>query len=373
MSFFKTTIAKYAKRTDWLLLFFGCIATFIGLILIYSATRSYGTEKHMIVQGGAAALGVFAFLAITTFDFERISDFWIPLLVLNLLFIGSLYFLGTGGDTTGNNSWIRFGPIGIQPAELGKLVFIVTFAKHMSVCRERLNSPFVILQLLLHGGANILFVYVFSEDLGMAAAYIFIFVIMFFLGGVSVKWLVPMAAVGGLSLPLIWKYVLGKYQKDRVLVLFDPSINPTIAYHAQQSKIALGSGKIFGRGYLQGRQTQYALLPAKHTDFIFSVAGEEFGLVGCSIILLLLSSVVLRIFYNASRMSSSFSFLVCSGIGAMFMIQTIINVGMCVGIMPVIGLTLPFMSYGGTSLVTMFCALGIVSSLVVRNKPNRVR
>ena len=373
INFFLNSLKFYIKKLDWLLFATGIVASAYGLVLIYSASRSMANpNKLMIVQIGALILGILIFFIVATFDFERISNFWIPIMILNLLFQMSVAVLGEAGNT-GNQSWIRLGPIGIQPGEVGKLIFIFTFAKHIAICKDRINSPLNVLALLAHAGATMGCVFLFSKDLGMAITYALITAIMLFLSGLSFKWLVPMFIGAAGALPLVWKFVLKDYQKLRILVVFDPSVSEKYSYHAQQSKIAMGSGGIWGTGLMQGRQTQYSLLPAKHTDFIFAVAGEELGLIGCLAIVALLAFITLKIFYNAGKMNTDFSFLICVGLGTMFMVQTLINVGMCVGVAPVIGLTLPFFSYGGTSLVTNFCALGIVAALLIKNRPDRLR
>lgn len=196
--------------------------------------------------------------------------------------------------------------------------------------------------------------------------------VMIFASGISFGWIAPMAIFSGLSLPFVWRNLLHPYQRLRIEVVWNPAASEKYAYQAKQAKLAIGAGGIKGCGFLMGRQTQYALLPAKHTDFIFAVCAEEFGLIGCSILVVLLSLIIFKIFINSLKMNDPLSFLMCVGIGTMFLVQVLINVGMCIGIAPVIGLTLPFVSYGGTSLLTNFCALGIVSSLLINNKPHRI-
>ena len=279
--------------------------------------------------------------------------------------------LGTAGDT-GNRSWIRFGGIGIQPAEFGKIIFICTLACHIDRLKDRINSVKAIVQLTLHFLLTVAAVYIPSKDLGMAVAYVFIFAIMMFSSGLSWKWIGGITAGAVAVSPLVWRF-LGDYQRNRILVLFDPAIDPSIYYQTDQSILALGAGQFLGSGYMQGRQTQYNILPAKYTDSIFSVIGEEFGFVGCCVVIVLLGTLVLRLFYNASQCDNRFSYLICAGMASMFTIQILINIGMCVGVMPVIGLTLPFFSYGGSSLVTMFLSLGIVAGFVLRQRPAWLR
>lgn len=371
MKLFFDSLKNYIKKLDWILLILSVILSTCGLILIYSATRSYNTDKFMIVQSASLVLGIIIFFIVGTFNFEQISRFWLPILGLNLIFLLSVRFLGTDGGT-GNNSWIRFAGIGIQPGEIGKLIFIFTFAKHITLVSEKINSPSSVLALLAHGGIVIGFVYLFSHDLGMAITYILIMAFMLFASGMSMKWIIPGGILGVSSLPFIYKYLLADYQKLRIKVVWDPSASEKYSYQAKQSRLAIGSGGLTGSGFLQGRQTQYSLLPAKHTDFIFSVCAEEFGFVGCMILIGLLALLVFKIFLNASKLHDPMASLMCVGIGSMFLVQTLINIGMCTGLAPVIGLTLPFLSYGGTSLVTNFCALGMVVALVAHNKPRRI-
>ena len=369
---FKAT-AAYIKKCDLMLLAIAVTASLMGLVAVYSATLSMGSDKYMIVQAAAIALGCIGFFIITLFDLDRFGDLWIWAYLFNLVFLFSLRFLGTGGETTGNNSWIRFGPIGIQPAEIGKLIFIFTFARHIYVLRDRINRPSSVLQLIFHALSTAGFVYIFSDDLGMCIIYLMIFIIMFFASCISMKWFLSLCAGGLASLAPLWMFVLKPYHKYRILVLFDPDINPDIAYHGIQSMIAVGGGKLFGYGYLQGPQTQYATLPEKHNDFIFSTICEEWGFIGGVAVILVLCLLVWRIYHDAFEAYDRFSYLVCIGIGGMFMSQILINIGMCLGIMPVIGITLPFFSYGGTSVVTCFGALGIVCGLKMRERPERLR
>ena len=306
-------------------------------------------------------------------DFENLSRFWKIFFVLNLLLQLLIIPFGSEGDT-GNRSWIRFQSIGlgIQPAEFGKVIFIFTFAAHINQLKEKLNSPFSVLQLLAHFGVIAAAVFVPTKDLGMAVTYALIFAIMMFSSGLNWKWIGGMGLAGMAAVPVLWSF-LEDYQRNRILVLFDPAISEKIYYQTERSILALGSGQLFGSGYLQGAQIQGNRLPAKSTDFIFSVVGEEFGFMGCCAVMILLSALVFRIFYDAAHCDSRFSYLSCAGIGSMLMVQILINLGMCAGVAPVIGLTLPLFSYGGSSIVTVFGALGMVAGFVLRQRPAWLR
>ena len=363
---------EYLKKCDLLLLGMAVVISCVGMVAIYSATYSYHRPKFLIVQGAAILIGVCAYFVVSLIDLDRFGDLWPAALVLNLLLLFSLKFLGEGGESTGNNSWIRFGPIGIQPAEIGKIIFVFTFARHIHALRDKLDSPTALLQLLAHALITAGFVYLFSDDLGMCVIYMMITVVMLFASGLPMKFFLPLCALGGGALVPMWRWFLKDYHKLRILVLFDPDVSPRIAYNGIQSMVAVGGGGLFGYGFLKGPQTQYSVLPAKHTDFIFASISEEWGFIGSVAVLVMLASLVWRLFYNASQVHDRFSYLICVGIGGMLMSQIMINVGMCLGVMPVIGITLPFISYGGTSVVATFAALGLVCGVRMRQRPERL-
>lgn len=366
-------IKQYCRHADLALFLLALTCSLLGLAAIYSATLNYGSNRYLIVQGAAILLGIFCYTVASLVDFENLSRFWKIFFALNLLLQLLIIPFGSEGDT-GNRSWIRFQSIGlgIQPAEFGKVIFIFTFAAHINQLKEKLNSPFSVLQLLAHFGVIAAAVFVPTKDLGMAVTYALIFAIMMFSSGLNWKWIGGMGLAGMAAVPVLWSF-LEDYQRNRILVLFDPAISEKIYYQTERSILALGSGQLFGSGYLQGAQIQGNRLPAKSTDFIFSVVGEEFGFMGCCAVMILLSALVFRIFYDAAHCDSRFSYLSCAGIGSMLMVQILINLGMCAGVAPVIGLTLPLFSYGGSSIVTVFGALGMVAGFVLRQRPAWLR
>ena len=362
----KQAIKNYFKKTDFLLLAIALAASGYGLLLI----SSVGSTREMIVQIVGICLGVAAYFVLTLFDIEQISSLWKVALVLNLLLLLVPFFFGTGSEETGNNSWVRINlssslQVGFQPAEIGKVIYVFTLARHFRVLGDRLNDFKSIILLGIHAILPVAFVFLFSEDDGMAASYLFIFIVMAFAGGVALKYC--FAGILGFlgAIPLLWFFVFGTYQKDRFIVLFDHTYKAdSVGYHQTQSVSAIQSGGFWGDGYGKGSICQYDFLPADHTDFIFCVACEEFGFFGGLSILVLLSAIILICVLSAISMrDDKFSMLCCVGVAAMFTFQTFINVGMCMRVAPVIGLTLPFFSYGGTSVVTMFVALGLVASL----------
>jgi len=359
----------FIKKLDMWLLILSIITSVFGIILISSATASYNSGTFVKVQLFAMLIGVGLYILISLIDLESVCGAWKILYVLNMILIGSLLIFGTGSETTGNRAWIRFGPIGIQPGEFGKILFILTLSGHIYQMREGLPSIKCIGLLIVHGMIPIGMVILISQDLGTALVYLFIFLVMLFFTGLKLRWFIGAGALVGAAAPLLWP-LLNNYQQLRILVVFNPELDPLgKGYQAIQSKIALGSGGLFGRGLYNGTQTQYGYLPAKHTDFIFAAAGEELGLVGCIVICILIIMIIVHCIKIARRSVGTSAAFVCIGVSAMLIFQFVENVGMCLGMLPVIGITLPFFSYGGSSVLTIFMAMGLISCAKMRSAP----
>lgn len=362
------SIGHYLKNTDLYLLIIALVCSGYGVVLIGSATKASGSMRDVAMQLAAIILGVIAFIIMSLVDLEAMNNWWKIFVVANILF--QLLLIPFGSDGGGQTNWIYMGPLSIQPAELGKLVFIFTFASHLSELREHINDGQGILALAAHVLLMMGVIVISSGDTGMAIQYFMIALTMMFAAGLSLKWLGLGLGLTVASVPLFWNFVMQDYHKTRVLVLFDPSINPDVARQTTQSITAIGSGQTWGQGYVNGTLTQMGVVPERRTDFIFSVAGEELGFVGCMIIVGLLFLLILRLLYVSFRGSTGFSSLLATGICGMFAFQTFMNLLMVLGLLPVMGLTLPFFSYGGTSVITLFAALGIAAGVRMREKPS---
>lgn len=279
-------------------------------------------------------------------------------------------------DGTGNRGWLRFLGTGIQPSEVVKIVYIVIMAKQLTYLRDYkdLNAPLSVVQLVVHFILLFGLIVGVSSDLGSALIILFIFITMVFVAGIRWYWIgLGVAAVAAVT-PFAWTHLLHDYQKKRILAPYDATIDPngdTYTWQANQSKMALASGKLTGTGLENGTQTQSNALSGKHTDFIFAVIGEELGLIACAAVILLLAAIIIRCCVIGIRSGGTFNMLICFGVAAAITFQTFINIGMCMGITPVIGITLPFFSYGGSSMVTLFAAMGLVSGVKFRPKPKR--
>ena len=242
--------------------------------------------------------------------------------------------------------------------------------------RRALNSVWSMARVIGMFVSMFLLILLASDDLGSALVYAFILIVMLFMGGVYMRWFAAGAAIIGAAAPLIWTRLLSEYQKIRIMVLFDPTIDPDglgAMWQVNQSRQAFAHGRFMGSGLFNGRLTQTTLIPQQHTDFILSAAGEELGFIGVLAVFALLLAIIIRCFYVGVRSNDRLGLLVCSGIAGMFIVQTLENVGMCLGLTPVIGITLPFFSAGGSSILTSFIAMGIVSGIKMRPKPARFR
>lgn len=357
---------------DWVLFVLPILLSVFGIICIYSATRTLNTNTNIIVQSGSFVIGTALMLLICFFDYEQFKNLVKPIFIFCIGILILVLVIGTGSEEVGAKSWIRFGPIGIQPSEIAKICFIITFSYHLSLVEDKINKPLTLLGLLLHLGV-IVGLIMLQPDMGSVMVFLFMFICLLFVAKLSYKYILPIGAAGIASLPLIYKYVLNEIQQKRIQVFFNPELEPKKGgYHVIQSKIAVGSGQFWGKGYLQGTENQLGHLPEKHTDFIFSIISEEFGFIGAMILVMALFFLVYRCFKVAQKADNTFGRYICVGVGSMLLFHIFENVGMCIGLMPVTGIPLPFISYGGTSILTNLIAIGLVLSVAYHNKPRSV-
>ncbi|NLH00984.1 MAG: rod shape-determining protein RodA [Clostridiales bacterium] len=368
----------FIKKADMLLLSLCVISSIFGIVVISSAVASFHTPRYLIVQISSLIIGIALFVLFSVLDIDVFADRWALLVIFEIVLILLLLTPLGFADNTGNRAWLRFGFVGVQPSEVNKIPFIIVLAKQISYLKnyKSLNSVISVGQLALHCLFIVGLIVAISKDMGSALVYLFIFITMIFAAGLKLYWFVIGLAGAAAVTPFFWTHVLNQRYRDRILAPYDPTIDPQgydIRWQSNQSKIALASGQLTGTGLYNGRQTQSELLPEKQTDFIFSVIGEELGMVACIIVFLLLLSIIFRCIYIGVKSHNTMGMLVCFGVAAWIIFQTFENIGMCIGIAPVIGITLPFFSYGGSSLFSMFAAVGLVSGIKYRPKPERFR
>lgn len=381
------TLGTFFRKGDVLLLVLCLIASVFGLVLIYSATRyDEALHNNVFKQAAFICMGVVAYVILSFIDIELfVEKSWKWLFLFNVCFILLLLTpFGVGKETTGNNSWLDFPflPVTIQPAEVAKLFFVLILALQCARYREYgISRPGSVFRLAAHTLFMAALIAAVSGDFGMVLVYLLIFAMMSFSAGVKLRWfalggvliLGLIAALAVLSVKSETFMVKFGYIIRRFTEVFTRNDSQGIGWQQTRSLLAIGSGKLTGQGYLKGTQTQStseSALPARHTDEIFAVCGEEFGLVGCAIILLLLAAIIIRCFWVARNARSHFSAYIAVGYGSMLLIQTAINIAVCLYVFPVVGLTLPFFSYGGSSILTLFAAMGVVSGIKMRSLPS---
>lgn len=374
MKKFANRLLEIFKKGDMILLALCVASSVFGIVMIYAATYTEGNTRMIIIQTASLCAGILVYLGMTALDIDILAGQRTLLFLFNSIFITMLLVWGIEGST-GNRSWLHFSflPFNIQPAEVCKITYIIILAKTMSVHRNHVSSLRCVPVLtghMLFIVAEIVFI---SKDMGVALIFVFIFLIMAYAGGVSGWWFLGGGAAFAAVSPYLWKHIMRPDQKKRILALIDPTIDPTgegVLWQTNKNLEALRNGGLSGQGLFHGDLTNSAALPARHTDSIFCSIGEQLGLIGCLAVLLLLLAIVARCIYVGMKSPDYMNRLICIGIASMFLFQILINVGVCLGLFPVIGLALPFFSYGGSSLMTSFLAVGIVSGIKMRPAPD---
>lgn len=361
-------IKKAVKETDKLFLLLCLVLSAVGTVMVASASHrtSDGAllSRDAKVMVLALALGLVACMVISFIDYDIIIKLW-PIIAAGSLFL-MLLLIPFGVTPSGREdarSWLKItGSLYLQPSEILKIGFIITFSKHLSVLKNDLSSVKNVFFLCVHAMIPIALV-VYTGDMGSALIFMMMFVGMMFIGGVH--WLYfPLGIVAvGASLPVVWYKIFDNIQRDRILALIDPQSYPNEIYQQQQASNAIREGGFFGTGLFNGPYTQSGSVPESSNDMIFSVICEETGLVGAFIVLLLFALLAIRIVYVAKRSNNYAASMLCYGVMFMIISQVVINIGMCLKLLPVIGITLPFISAGGSSVVSLYLAVGLVLSV----------
>lgn len=392
MKFLSAPLREFFHKGDCVLLSLCLLASGFGLTLIYSATRWEGNNKAVLIQLIGILLGVITYILLTFVDFQLFTEKnWRFLFAFGVIFI-LLLITPLGKEVGGNRNWLALDriipgfPLNIQPNEIVKIPFILLLSYQIFTIQSKEHDISSIPSVLQIGGHTVFMLGIIAAvcgDMGMCVIYTMIFITIAWASGVKFRWF---ALVGGgiiFTVVIIWLFILPEtkfwtdYRIMRFRVVFDHTLDPQgKGFQQTRSLLAIASGRLLGQGYMNGLQTQAPnsdALPARHTDFIFSVCGEEFGLVGCIALLFILVLIVLRCVWVSTQANSLFNAYVCIGMAGMLLAQIVLNVGMCLFILPVMGLTLPFISYGGSSIITLFAAMGLVSSAKARALPSWLR
>lgn len=363
------------KRFDFILLITTILLSVYGFIVINSATMSKlaGSEPYLKTQIIAFALGAAALFVLVMIDYDIYGSFYMPIYVLtNLLLLYTLINPVEASEWGDVRSWIAIGPIVFQPSEVAKFGVIISLAKFIDINKENMNHPLVLLKILLFAFLPVGLI-MLQPDLGTALVFVFFIALMLYIAGLDRKYVLTiliialMLAIAGIAVffQIMEDYTLGEdYRFDRIVTFFYPELDPDdTGYQVIQSKTAIGSGMIYGRGLYKGVQNQLGYLPTKETDFIFAVIGEELGLVGGLTLLCLYAVLLYRLIRIAKNAANMFGSLIVTGITGMILFHIFENIGMTMGLMPVTGIPLPFISSGGTFMLVNMISIGLCLSV----------
>lgn len=372
----RKAIQKYIKTVDkWLLAFCISLST-LSVLLLFSLYRSdlSGTlrlsERTCLVQLLAMVLGLAAAVIISNIDYHFMVKLWKLYIPVSLFLVILTFFVGLQVDeTVDDKAWLKL-PFGLtfQPSELLKICFIMSFAYHLSKVKSEINKPLNMLLLCVHGAIPVLLIH-FQGDDGTAMIFAIIFAVMLFAAGINWKYILAGVAALAAAVPLVWQYLLTDDQRGRFLALYFSEYNATAVddYQQRRGLISIGLGQLLGKGLFKD---DYWYVPKMHNDFIFSFIGQALGFVGTMIVVALLCGVCLRAVTNARTAYDPLGTYICYGFFAMFFSQCIINIGMCLSLLPVVGITLPLMSAGGTSVCITYLGVGLVLSVQVHRQKN---
>ncbi len=361
-------LKKAFKETDKLFLLLCLFLSAVGTVMVSSATHRTADgallSRDAKVMVLALVLGVAACLVISFIDYDLILKLW-PVIAAGSLFL-MLLLIPFGEAPSGREdarSWLRItSSLYLQPSEILKIGFIITFSKHLSLLKNDLSSVKNVFFLCVHAMIPIALV-VYTGDMGSALIFMLMFVGMMFIAGVHWAYFPLGIAAVAAALPLVWYKVFDNIQRNRILALIDPQSYPNEIYQQQQAGNAIREGGFFGTGLFKGAYTQSGSVPESANDMIFSVICEETGLIGAFVVLLLFALLAIRIIYVGKRANNYAASMICYGVMFMIIAQVAINIGMCLKLLPVIGITLPFISAGGSSVVSLYLAVGLVLSV----------
>ncbi len=377
----KDAVVHFIKGTDKLLLILCLLASAFGVLCVYSATRYTISDKISFPRDArtmivAICLGLFLAAVISLIDYDIICKLWPVFAVGSVALMILVMLVGVGPPSRPDSRvWLNLRVFYFQPSELVKIFFIITFSTHLDAVKNNINKLGTLALLILHALVPTLLVMKSGDD-GSAVVFMGIAAIMLFVAGISWKYILAALALIITAVPLLWFKFMSEFQKQRFIVIVNPEAYPDTAYQQNMGLSAIGQGGFLGTGLFKGAYTQSHSVPESSNDFIFTVIAEEFGTLGCIITLGLILAIIFRIIHNGKKSIFNTSTLMCYGIASMIAIQVIINVAMCLRLGPVVGITLPFFSSGGSSSLCLYIGLGLIFSVyrtTYNQKPTNFR
>lgn len=366
----KKFLKSHIKKIDFIFLLSIIVLAILGILAVHSATHYMGRKSYDFKQTAAFFAGLILIIIMPAFDYAEILKRGKWIFLINTMLLLYTFFFGFSPENSGstNNSWISLGFTSVQPAEFAKILFILSLSAHLEKVHERINNVFVLLGVLLHG-CVIIGLVLAEKDMGNALVFIAIFVSMLFCAKIDIKYILGCLAASIVAFPLLWDN-LGDFRKRRVLIGFNPELDPQgFGHQVIRSRNAIASGGLLGQGYMKGETVQKAgALFGQHTDMIFAVIGQEFGFIGCVILITAFALLVSRILKTAKKSRDYAGTYICAGVAGMLIFQFTVNVGMALGMTPVVGITLPLVSYGTSSLICMYVSLAFIMSVYANSK-----
>lgn len=366
MNFFKSiqNCIKYSDKILWSIIL---VIALYSMLLVASVSRE--GFNYLTIQFISVMLGMIGALLLQTINYKVISKYYIWIGIFCILFIIYTLFMGVtveGSSGVNARAWIKLpGGITFQPSELVKIGFIITFAKHLSIVKNTDNFKDIknICLLGAHALIPVILTHMQGDD-GAAIIFLCIAITMSFMAGLPLRYFGALIVLGAIFMPIAWNFVLADYQKKRIITQMNPEGDPlNMGYQQIQGKLSIGSGGLFGTGLFKGPRVANNVVPIQESDFIFSVAGEELGFVGCVLIILLLLLLIFRIGFIARKCNDTIGSFICFGFIGLILSQTIFNLGMCLSLLPVMGVTLPFFSVGGSSATCLYLGIGILQNI----------
>ncbi|MCQ2513616.1 MAG: FtsW/RodA/SpoVE family cell cycle protein [Ruminococcus sp.] len=364
---------EYSNKSDIFLWILTLSAIIYSLLLISSMQRS-GSYNYLRTQIISILIGVISAIIICFADYNYIIDKWYISAITAVILAGLVFMFGIQVSGTDDTAWIRL-PMGftVQPSEFIKICFIITFTKHLAYLKENeiLKNLSSEISLVIHALIPIIVIHLQGDD-GTVLIFCFIFITMSFVAGVQLRYFIIMIISIIIGIPIIWNFFMNNEHRNRILALLDLDGNSMSNYGWQQyqGKVSIASGKIFGSGLFNGKRVKSGIVPEQENDFILTVAGEEIGFIGCMLLLIILFAIMLRIIAIAKKCKNINGTLICCGVFTIIASQTIVNIGMVLGFLPVIGITLPLFSSGGSSALSILICIGLVQSVKKHNSDN---
>ncbi len=367
-------IADFVRESDKILLLLTFFASAYGCMAVFSSTNYMGNTRPFLVQAICMIVGIIAACIISTIKFDKILKRWYLAAFIGIVPVILTFFIGFAPEGTDDKAWLDLGFTTFQPSELLKISFIISFSMHLGKVGKNINKLKYLFPVVIHAAIPIILIFI-QGDAGTALVFAVMVIFMLMAAGVSWKYFLGAFIAVLIASPIAYFLVLNDEHRERILSIFD--INGDIkgvGWQQYCGRMALSNGGFWGEGYMNGTRTQLgkAGIPEGHNDFIFVTIGEELGFLGCMVVMILLMAICLRCLAVANKCVKKEGKFICIGVFSMLFAQTVINIGMCMSITPVIGITLPFFSAGGTSLLCLFLGIGLVLSVYMHRNSRTI-